>query len=168
MAKMPAAYPSMMALPLLDKDSYQFSTSEWVTYAGQALQQAGFLQTEPTGLYDEEFAAAVTAFQALHGIHEENHVGPYTWAALGIEDTEHAAHEEHAVAVGAVTEDGQWRWDGGQWAPAEQHADLGVEGFASAEVAHHALTATATSSEFEDTELASSIFQYELAILTVE
>src|ERR1051325_11296884 len=152
MGTMPAAYPSMMGLPLLDKDSYQFVTSEWVTYAGQALQQAGFLHTEPTGLYDEEFAAAVTAFQAHHGIHEENHVGPYTWAALGIEDTEHAAHEEHAVAVDAVSEDGQWRWDGAQWQSA-------------AVTEHNALPATATPSEFEDTELAACIFQYELAIL---
>lgn len=158
-----------MALPVVDKEGYQFSSSEWVTYAGQALQQAGFLHAEPTGLYDEEFAAAVTAFQALHGIHEEDQVGPYTWAALGIEDTEQA-HEGHAaVETGALSEDGQWHWDGSQWQAAEHHVDQhadqhAVEGFVSADVAQ-AFTPTAGSSEFEDTELANSIFQYELAIL---
>jgi Putative peptidoglycan binding domain len=149
-----------MALPMVDKESHQFSASEWITYAGQALQQAGYLQTEPTGLYDEEFAAAVQAFQAFHGIHEEDHVGPYTWAALGIEDTEQA-DTGHALEVGALSEDGQWHWDGSQWQAAEQHA---VEGLAIGEVAH-AFTPTADSSEFEDTELANSIFQSELAIL---
>src|SRR5262245_49805061 len=125
-----------MSLPLVDKDSYQFSDSEWVTYAGQALRQAGYLQNEPTGRYDEEFGAAVTAFQAAHGIHEEDHIGPYTWAALGLDGTEHAA-EEH-IQTGQLSEDGQWQWDGAQWMPAATH----VEAFASAgsEVRTHQLT----------------------------
>lgn len=164
-----------MALPVVDKDSHQFSHSEWVLYAGQALQQAGFLNTEPTGIYDDEFATAVQAFQAHHGIQEEDHVGPYTWAALGIDDTEQAgtehAHTEHAdaghaVQAGSLSEDGQWQWDGAQWQPAQQQhgTEHAVDAFTSGEVAH-AFTPTADSSEFEDTELASSIFQYELAIL---
>jgi hypothetical protein len=167
-----------MALPVVDKESYQFSHSEWVLYAGQALQQAGFLHTEPTGLYDEDFGAALMAFQSLHGIQEQDHVGPFTWAALGVDDPDaqhaahaaHADHAEHAVQAGSVSEDGQWRWDGTQWQPAEHHVDhhaghqveqhhADVEGFADA------FTPTADSSEFEDTELANSIFQYELAIL---
>src|SRR2546421_1836788 len=127
----------VMTLPVVDKESYKFSFSEWVMYAGQALQQAGFLQSDPTGHYDEEFTAALAAFQAFHGIVEEDHVGPYTWAALGIQDTGHteehagAGHAgEHAVQAGTVSEDGQWHWDGAQWLPAEQHhADVAVEGF---------------------------------------
>src|SRR2546423_4689558 len=38
----------VMTLPVVDKESYKFSFSEWVMYAGQALQQAGFLQSDPT------------------------------------------------------------------------------------------------------------------------
>lgn len=161
-----------MSLPVVDKESYQFSISEWVTYAGEALRHAGYLESEPTGLYDEEFAAAVTAFQAFHGITEENHVGPYTWAALGVEDagSEHSETEQHSeasVQTGQLSEDGQWQWDGSQWAPAAVHSDLGIESFASAgtEITGHALTANGDPSVLEDVEIASLTLQHELAIL---
>lgn len=122
-----------MSLPVLDKDSYQYSVSDWVLYAGQALREAGYLREDPTGQYDEEFAAGVAAFQADHGINEENQVGLQTWAALGVEESE--AHEEapvEAVAedvqVGALSEDGHWRWDGTDWVAAqEQPAEDSVE-----------------------------------------
>lgn len=34
---------SSMSLPVLDHDSYQFMSSEWVMYAGQLLRDAGYL-----------------------------------------------------------------------------------------------------------------------------
>jgi len=78
-----------MSLPLLDHDSYQFMSSEWVMYAGQLLRDAGYLQSDPTGTYDAELAAAIEAFQAQNGItHEPNQIGPYTWAALGVSDNQ--------------------------------------------------------------------------------
>jgi len=172
-----------MSLPVLDKDNYQHSSSDWVLRAGSALQVAGYLHSEPTGIYDEEFAAAVRAFQDANSISEEDQVGPYTWHALGVDEPATAditvvdvgalsedgqwrwdgaewvaAVEEHVVAVqvGALSEDGQWQWDGAQWAaaaPAAVAAPAGVVGV------------TADSSEFEDTDLAGSILDYELAIL---
>jgi Putative peptidoglycan binding domain len=75
-----------MSMPLLDRESYQLMSSEWVLYAGQLLQQQGYLSTEPTGTYDEDLAAAVTAFQAANGISEDDQIGPATWAALGVQD----------------------------------------------------------------------------------
>jgi peptidoglycan hydrolase-like protein with peptidoglycan-binding domain len=117
-----------MSLPVLEKDDHQYAPSDWVVHAGQALQQAGYLRSEPTGLYDEEFAAALTAFQADHGISEENQVGPYTWAALGIheeaqEEEAVAGQEEYAVQPGDVSEDGLWQWNGSEWVAVEQTAE---------------------------------------------
>ncbi len=113
-----------MSLPVLDKDDHQFAPSDWVVYAGQALQQAGYLHTEPTGLYDDEFAAGLRAFQADHGITEENQVGPYTWAALGVQDSDaevdsESDSAEYAIQAGDLSEDGQWRWNGEEWVAAE-------------------------------------------------
>jgi hypothetical protein len=78
-----------MPPPMLDQESYQWMSSEWVVYAGQLLHQQGYLQAEPTGTYDAELAAAVDAFQAANGItYEPSQIGPYTWAALGVYDDE--------------------------------------------------------------------------------
>ncbi len=78
-----------MSLPVLDQESHQWMCSEWVMHAGELLRRQGYLATDPTGVYNEEFAAAVKAFQVATGItHEENQIGPYTWAALGVDDTE--------------------------------------------------------------------------------
>ena len=78
-----------MALPVLDQESYQWISSEWVMYAGQLLHQQGYLQTDPTGTYDQEFADAVQAAQAANGItYEENQIGPFTWQVLGAQDPE--------------------------------------------------------------------------------
>jgi peptidoglycan hydrolase-like protein with peptidoglycan-binding domain len=108
-----------MPLPVLEKNDHQYAPSDWVAYAGRALQQAGYLQAEPTGLYDDEFTAGLAAFQADHGISEEDQVGPYTWAALGIEDTEAEGEEaEYPVQPGDLSEDGQWRWNGEEWVAA--------------------------------------------------
>jgi peptidoglycan hydrolase-like protein with peptidoglycan-binding domain len=76
-----------MSMPLLDRESYQLMSSEWVLYAGQLLQQQGYLSSEPTGTYDDELAAAVAAFQAANGIAEDDQIGPATWAALGAQDS---------------------------------------------------------------------------------
>ena len=75
-----------MSLPVLDQESYELVCSEWVAYAGDLLRQQGYLQTDPTGIYDAEFAAAVQAFQAAYGIYEGNEIGPQTWAALGVSE----------------------------------------------------------------------------------
>jgi hypothetical protein len=174
-----------MSLPVLDKDSYQHTSSEWVVQAGNALKEAGYLPTEPTGIYDEEFTAALTAFQHANSISEENMVGPYTWAALGVQDpdftqysdnaqlqwddtqwapADQAQSTEHAVQAGHLSEDGQWQWDGTQWMPAgrAQSTDGHVAAaFTSAATA----TATADASESEDTDLANGIIDYELEIL---
>lgn len=128
-----------MSLPVLDKESYQYVCSDWVLQAGQALRQAGYLQSDPTGAYDEEFDTALRAFQSDQGIYEEDHVGPVTWAALGIADeaaAEAAPAETAAVsvaetAVGTVSEDGQWKWDGGEWVPipaSDQVCELSEDG----------------------------------------
>lgn len=117
-----------MSLPVLEKDDHQYAPSDWVAYAGRALQEAGYLRSEPTGLYDDEFAAGVAAFQADHGISEENQVGPYTWAALGVPDTEtdgetEAEAEQYTeIQPGDLSEDGLWRWTGEEWVAAESAA----------------------------------------------
>jgi len=111
-----------MSLPVLEKDDHQYAPSDWVAYAGRALQQAGYLQSEPTGLYDDEFAAGVAAFQVDHGISEENQVGPYTWAALGVDGTDTEAEAEYSVQPGNLSEDGLWRWNGEEWVAAEAAA----------------------------------------------
>jgi peptidoglycan hydrolase-like protein with peptidoglycan-binding domain len=113
-----------MSLPVLEKDDHQYAPSEWVAYAGRALREAGYLQSEPSGLYDEEFAAGVAAFQADHGISEENQVGPHTWAALGVPDTDTEAEAAEAgeyaeIQPGDLSEDGLWRWSGTEWVAAE-------------------------------------------------
>jgi peptidoglycan hydrolase-like protein with peptidoglycan-binding domain len=77
--------------------------SEWVTYAGQLLHAAGYLHSDPTGTYDEDFAAAVHAFQAAQGItYEPDQVGPFTWAALGVTDSnsESTQVDQEYAAVG--------------------------------------------------------------------
>lgn len=111
-----------MTLPVLDKDNYQHAASEWVTHAGQALREAGYLTAEPTGVYDEEFAAALAAFQRDRGINEDDQVGPLTWDALGVrEEADYAdtdAVSADIVAVGTLSEDGQWQWDGMEWVAA--------------------------------------------------
>src|SRR5262245_30858447 len=73
----------MSDYPVLDQDSYQAMSSEWVMYAGELLRQRGYLTTEPTGVYDDELSTAVVAFQSDNGIAEANQIGPETWAALG-------------------------------------------------------------------------------------
>ena len=109
-----------MTLPVLDKESYQYACSDWVMEAGRALQREGYLQSEPTGTYDNEFDAALRSFQSDRGIYEDDRVGPETWTALGVEDTSGDYSEVSAeTPVGTLSEDGQWQWDGTQWAPAE-------------------------------------------------
>jgi hypothetical protein len=119
-----------VTLPVLDKESYQYACSDWVMEAGRALQREGYLQTEPTGSYDEEFDGALRSFQSDRGIYEEDRVGPQTWSALGVEDTfdnqsggDHAEGDYSEVTeetpVGTLSEDGQWQWDGTQWVAAE-------------------------------------------------
>jgi hypothetical protein len=100
-----------MALPVLDRDNFAHESSEWVLHAGRALRDAGYLHSEPSGSFDEEFAEAVRAFQADKGIHEEDRIGPFTWDALGVRDEE--------TRIGAVSEDGQWQWDGTAWVAAD-------------------------------------------------
>ena len=170
-----------MSLPVLDRDNYQHSSSDWVLRAGTALQVAGYLHTEPTGMYDEEFAAAVRAFQEANGISEEDHVGPYTWQALGVDEPAADMADITVVDVGALSEDGQWRWDGAEWVAAvEEHVvavqvgALSEDGqwqwdgaqWAAAVAAPAGVAAVAAdSSDFEDIDLAGSILDYELAIL---
>jgi hypothetical protein len=139
-----------MSLPVLDKENYQFACSDWVMHAGQALRREGYLQSDPTGSYDEEFAAALRAFQADRGIFEEDHVGPQTWAALEIQDTGQDAGQTsepgsgqttepdtvqdagrdagQEIPVGQVSEDGQWQWDGTGWVAAGQSRQLSDDG----------------------------------------
>lgn len=131
-----------MSLPVLDKENYQHVCSDWVLRAGQALRQAGYLQSDPTGTYDEEFDAALRAFQSDQGIYEEDYVGAMTWAALGIADEPAAETAGMSVAdaaevsvaetaVGQVSEDGQWKWDGSEWVPvpaSDQVCELSEDG----------------------------------------
>jgi hypothetical protein len=165
-----------MPLPVLDKEDNQYVFSDWVMYAGQALQGAGYLHTDPTGLYDEHFALAVQAFQMAYGITTEEHqIGPHTWAALGIPDPD--AHVDshvdphgsagHAAQTEVLSEDGQWRWDGAQWLPTGQTAPAHHVAAGADHSAHQpgAGPAATDTSHFKDTVLAESIFQYELAIL---
>jgi hypothetical protein len=115
-----------VTLPVLDKESYQYACSDWVMEAGRALQREGYLPSEPTGTYDEEFDTALRSFQSDRGIHEEDRVGPETWAALGVEDTpdgdqvdgDHSQVTEE-TPVGTLSEDGQWQWDGAGWVAAQ-------------------------------------------------
>lgn len=155
-----------MSLPVLDKENFQHTSSDWVVRAGAALRAAGFLHADPTGLFDDEFAAAVGAFQEHHGIHEDGAVGPLTWAALGVqEDYTVGQHSDDGLwqwdgtdwvaaaepttehPAGQLSEDGQWRWDGAQWVTAAVAA------------------APAGPADFEDTDLADAIVRYELGIL---
>ena len=187
-----------MTLPVLDKESYQHSASEWITHAARALREVGYLTAEPTGVYDEEFAAAVAAFQRDRGISEDDQVGPLTWDALGVRDSgESYGADEFAadvsadiVAVGTLSEDGQWQWDGMEWvaAPATatamsteagQLSDDGQwrwDGTAWAAVtaapvdaalgdAKSVVPATTGSSNFEDVELAGAIIDNEIGLL---
>ncbi len=130
-----------MSLPVLDKESYQHTSSDWVARAGAALREAGYLGADPTGVFDEEFAAAVAAFQADRGIHEEGIVGPLTWDALGIH--EHEGHE----AVGQYSEDGQWQWDGAAWAPAGGAAHPADTTAHAADTTDHATDTVAHATE---------------------
>jgi hypothetical protein len=119
-----------MSLPVLDRDSYRHTSSEWVVRAGLALREAGYLTADPTGVFDEEFAAAVAAFQEARGIHEGGEVGPFTWDALGVQD---AAAQ---YATGEYSEDGQWQWDGNDWVAAGTADD--TAGTAEPATADHA------------------------------
>jgi hypothetical protein len=87
-------------LPLLDRETYQYASSDWVFYAGQALQQAGYLPSDPTGTFDDDFATALQAFQTDRGIYEQDHVGPQTWAALGVADPDQTSGQDTAQAGG--------------------------------------------------------------------
>lgn len=158
-----------MTLPVLDKESYQHAASEWVTHAAQALREAGYLTAEPSGTYDEEFAVAVAAFQRDKGIDEEDQVGPRTWDALGVQDT-----EQEAIAVGTVSEDGQWQWDGTEWAAvAQEAAAVTAEGTVSEDgqwqwdgSAWAAVTAKQAGPDtFEDAELAGAVIDHEAEIM---
>jgi peptidoglycan hydrolase-like protein with peptidoglycan-binding domain len=178
-----------MTLPVLDKESYQHAVSEWVTHAAQALRAAGYLSADPSGVYDEEFAEAVAAFQHDRGISEENQVGPLTWDALGVRDTGESYGTDEVVAdivaVGTVSEDGQWQWDGMEWgaaAPAVATTETGQlsddglwrwDGTAWAAVtAAPADTKQVTGmpaptgpSNYEDAELAGAIIDHEIGLL---
>jgi hypothetical protein len=105
-----------MSLPVLDQDSYSAVCSEWVAYAGELLRQQGYLQSDPTGTYDDEFSAAVDAFQVASGIgYEPNQVGPFTWAALGAQDPDVApADPAPAPAAAAAADPGLEVFTGGK------------------------------------------------------
>jgi hypothetical protein len=118
-----------MALPVLDRDGFAHGSSEWVLHAGQALRQAGYLHNEPSGSFDDEFADAVRAFQADRGIHEDDQVGPFTWDALGVREEE--------TEVGALSDDGQWQWDGTEWVAAAAREHTAPEHTATADHAGH-------------------------------
>lgn len=179
-----------MTLPVLDKESYQHAASEWVSHAAQALREAGYLTADPSGTYDEDFAVAVAAFQRDKGIDEEDHVGPRTWDALGVHDTEpatehgtepDAAHEPAAVAVGAVSEDGQWQWDGTEWVVAAPQAAVAATDTVTETVAGTVspdgqwqwdgaawaavTTKQAGADTFEDSELAAAVIDHEAEIM---
>lgn len=178
-----------MALPVLDRDNFAHESSDWVLHAGRALREAGYLHSEPSGSFDEEFAEAVRAFQADKGIHEDDRVGPFTWDALGVREEE--------TEVGAVSDDGQWQWDGTEWVALDTAAvdvaapatEIGVghlsddglwrwdgaEWTAVAGVAPQAdaqavaqldsLVPARGVSESEDAEIAGAVVDLELAIL---
>lgn len=80
------------------------------------------------GRFAEQTEAAVQQLQTDAGLAADGRVGPQTWAAL--RDAEAAAGiltaaSDHAsMAVGDLSEDQQWRWDGKQWEPAETNAAL--------------------------------------------
>jgi peptidoglycan hydrolase-like protein with peptidoglycan-binding domain len=96
----------------------------------QALQEMlhhlGYYQGQVDAQYGEALEEAVKEFQRAVGQQDDGQTGMETWheilhqvqAASGQDGTAEAG----AIAVGQLSEDGAWQWNGSEWVAAGEHA----------------------------------------------
>jgi peptidoglycan hydrolase-like protein with peptidoglycan-binding domain len=116
-------------------------SGNWVTQLQTRLHAIGLYDGALDGSFGESTAKAVTELQDQGGVAADGRVGPATWQAL--QHAEHSAgvanpferanpngasdgaHPDAvATAVGTLSEDRHWRWDGDGWRANEEPADL--------------------------------------------
>lgn len=81
------------------------------------------------GRYGKQTEAAVLALQQDTGLTANGTVDAHTWAAIGAAEAAAGpimaaptSGDEGELALGALSEDEQWRWDGEGWEPAGSQA----------------------------------------------
>jgi peptidoglycan hydrolase-like protein with peptidoglycan-binding domain len=103
-------------------------SGDWVEQLQARLHAIGVYSGALDGHFGAVTAAAVNALQTDSGLAADGHVGPQTWAAIAAAEVAAGLHPHAAgaadghPAVGALSEDLQWRWDGERWQPEQQHA----------------------------------------------
>lgn len=106
---------------------------EYVTHLQERLQQLGYYQGSVDGYYGSNTETAVQQFQEAAGLEQDGQFQETTWAALeqheqlnggggggGGGDGDIGGSTE--IAIGQLSEDGQWRWDGTDWQAVEDQA----------------------------------------------
>lgn len=98
-------------------------SGEWVLQLQTRLHALDLYAGAIDGNYGEKTVESVTTFQADHGMAADGQVGAQTWAVLGEAESAAGIHPHAAAepdgnpAVGSLSEDQLWRWDGDQWQP---------------------------------------------------
>lgn len=130
-------------------------TGEWVLQLQVRLYLLGIYQDWPDSTYNSATQSAVRELQSMRGLSNDGEVTQECWEAIlyleqqaAIDYYWHSPYDalaqirydlEHPVDhTGALSEDGQWRWDGSAWQPAQhaQPADGGAGGAGQNWVGH--------------------------------
>jgi peptidoglycan hydrolase-like protein with peptidoglycan-binding domain len=100
------------------------------------LQLLGLFDGSVDGAFGEQTTVAVTQLQAAGGVQASGEMDALTWGVLAqaekkaglrnpaAELTDPVSADVTPPPVGTVSEDQHWRWDGEQWQPNEERADL--------------------------------------------
>ena len=113
-------------------------SGEWVTHLQQRLHELSLYDGPIDGAYGEATDAAVQRLHEAAGIQHDGGVSAQTWQAI-VEQEERAGiatQEDYGagdagvpeLAVGQLSEDGQWTWDGSGWQAAAEEPAAASEG----------------------------------------
>jgi peptidoglycan hydrolase-like protein with peptidoglycan-binding domain len=110
-------------------------SGEWVTHLQQRLHELSLYDGPIDGTYGEATDFAVQRLHEAAGLQHDRAVSAQTWQAIAAQEELAGAtqgQEDYAagapeLAVGQLSEDGRWQWDGSDWqaaAVAEEPAEV--------------------------------------------
>ena len=113
-------------------------SGDWVTQLQTRLHALGSYDGAIDGAFGESTARAVVELQTQAGLSTDGQIGARTWSALAEAEqkagiappgdhrgpVDGAGPDGAPPAVGTLSEDHNWRWDGERWQPNEDLAAL--------------------------------------------